>query len=86
MSTFPFAMVVSQAALSEHFGGRWNGEAFEYASALPHAPVLGHDAPHEIPARPPRAHRARSALAATLRRAAEAVAPATSAAGCGPAR
>ncbi|MER7283575.1 hypothetical protein ABT369_55065 [Dactylosporangium sp. NPDC000244] len=72
MSTFPFAMVVSQSALSEEFGGSWNGEAFEYASALPNAPVIGHDAP----ARPPRAYRTRTALAATLRKAAEAVAPA----------
>ncbi|WP_433085264.1 hypothetical protein ACQP1P_10025 [Dactylosporangium sp. CA-052675] len=72
MSTFPFAMIVSQSALAEEFGGSWNGEAFEYASALPNAPVTGHDAP----ARPPRAYRARTALAATLRKAAEAVAPA----------
>lgn len=80
MSTFPFAMIVSQSALSEKFGGagggtwsgKWNGESFEYASALPGAPVVGHDAP----VRPPRAYRTRNALAASLRRAAEAVAPA----------
>ncbi|MFG2039214.1 hypothetical protein [Dactylosporangium sp. NPDC048998] len=72
MSTFPFAMVVSQSALSEEFGGSWNGERFEYASALPNAPVVDHDAP----VRPPRGYRTRTALAATLRRAAEAVAPA----------
>ena len=73
MSTFPFAMVVSQSALSESFGGSFNGETFEYASALPHAPVV---VCHEVAVRPPRAHRARTALAATLRRAAEAVSPA----------
>ncbi|MEU7875681.1 hypothetical protein [Dactylosporangium sp. NPDC049140] len=72
MSTFPFAMVISQSALSEEFGGAWNGETFEYASALPNAPVVGHDAP----VRPPRGYRTRHALAATLRKAAEAVAPA----------
>jgi hypothetical protein len=72
MSTFPFAMIVSQSALSDEFGGSWNGEAFEYASALPGAPAVGHDAP----ARPPRAYRTRAALAATLQRAAAIVAPA----------
>jgi len=72
MSTFPFAMVVSQSALAERFEGSWNGEAFEYASALPNAPVVGHAAP----VRPPRAYRTRNVLAATLRKAAEAVAPA----------
>ncbi|MGI5244125.1 hypothetical protein [Dactylosporangium sp. CA-139066] len=72
MSTFPFAMVVSQSALSESFGPTFNGETFEYASALPGAPVVE----YEVPVRPPRAYRTRTALAATLRRAAEAVSPA----------
>ncbi|GAA4245811.1 hypothetical protein [Dactylosporangium darangshiense] len=72
MSTFPFAMIVSQSALSESFGPSFNGERFEYASALPGAPVVD----HEVPVRPPRAYRTRSALAASLRRAAEVVAPA----------
>jgi hypothetical protein len=71
MTTFPFAMIVSQSALAESFGPSWNGERFEYASALPNAPVVVHDAP----SRPPRAYRTREVLAATLRRAAEAVAP-----------
>ncbi|MEV6926860.1 hypothetical protein AB0M46_20455 [Dactylosporangium sp. NPDC051485] len=71
MSTFPFAMVVSQAALAESFGPSWNGEEFEYASALPGAPVVA----HEVPVRPPRVERARWALAESLRRAADAVAP-----------
>ncbi|MFI5909021.1 hypothetical protein [Dactylosporangium sp. NPDC051541] len=72
MSTFPFAMIVSQSALSEQYGSAWNGEQFEYHSALPHAPVMVHD----IAVRPPRAYRTRAALAATLRRAAEVVSPA----------
>lgn len=72
MSTFPFAMIVSQSALAEHFDGRWNGETFEFASALPNAPVV----PENTAVRTPRTYRARSALAATLRRAAGAVAPA----------
>ncbi|WP_432828112.1 hypothetical protein [Dactylosporangium sp. CA-092794] len=63
MSTFPFAMIVSQTAMSEQFG-------FEHASALPHAPEVV-----DPPTRTPRSYRARTALAATLRRAAEAVAP-----------
>ena len=49
MSTFPFAMVVSQTALSEQYGALCNGETFEYASALPNAPVVG----NEVPVRPP---------------------------------
>ncbi|WP_433217734.1 hypothetical protein ACQP00_10495 [Dactylosporangium sp. CS-047395] len=84
MSTFPFAMVVSQSALSEQYGSAygsaygpaWNGESFEYASALPHAPVVD----HEVPVRPPRSYRTRAALAGVLHRAAEAVAPAAVAA------
>ncbi|GAA2392439.1 hypothetical protein [Dactylosporangium salmoneum] len=72
MSTFPFALVVSQAALSDSFGPSFNGEEFEYASALPGAPTVEHD----VPVRPPRVARARWALAESLRRAAEAVAPA----------
>ncbi|WP_433058306.1 hypothetical protein [Dactylosporangium sp. CS-033363] len=76
MSTFPFAMVVSQSALAEQYGPAWNGESFEYASALPHAPVVG----HEVPVRPPRSQRTRAALAGALHRAAELVAPAAVAA------
>jgi hypothetical protein len=64
-------MIVSQSALSESFGPSFNGETFEYASALPGAPVVH----HEVPVRPPRAYRARTVLAASLRRAAEAVSP-----------
>lgn len=72
MSTFPFAMIVSQSALAENFGASWNGVTFEYASALPNAPVVA----QATTVRTPRTYRARSALAATLRRAASAVAPA----------
>ncbi|GAA3270579.1 hypothetical protein Dvina_11220 [Dactylosporangium vinaceum] len=72
MSTFPFAMIVSQSSLAEQYGSAWNGETFEYASALPSAPVVT----HAVAVRPPRAYRTRNALAATLRRVAEAVAPA----------
>ena len=80
MSTFPFAMVVSQSALAHQFDGRWNGETFEFASALPNAPVVddGLGRGHHRTDAHQRAYRARSALAATLRRAAEAVAPAPS--------
>jgi hypothetical protein len=78
MSTFPFAMIVSQSAMSRDFPGNWNGETFEFQSALPNAPVV-----EPAPARTARTYRARSALAATLRRAATVVAPPAE---CSPAR
>jgi len=85
MSTFPFAMIVSQSAMSAEFpefSGRWNGEVFEFQSALPGAPVVDDRAT----ARTARTYRARSALATTLRRAASLVAPPASSLECSPAR
>ena len=76
MSTFPFAMIVSQSAMSHEFhgsgarSGTRSDLEFEFLSALPDAPVVA-----DRPARRPRTHRARSALAATLRRAATVIAP-----------
>jgi hypothetical protein len=76
MSTFPFAMIVSQSAMSRDFQGSGarpgtrNELEFEFLSALPNAPVVA-----DRPARRPRTHRARSALAAALSRAATVIAP-----------
>jgi hypothetical protein len=67
---FPFAMIESQNAM-----------AHEIRSALPHAPVVAPPAPL-IGGRTARSRRVRGAVAATLRRAADAVAPA---AACSPA-
>ncbi|WP_327005304.1 hypothetical protein OHA72_61695 [Dactylosporangium sp. NBC_01737] len=68
---FPFAMIESQNAM-----------AHEVRSALPGAPVVAPPVPL-IGARRPRARQLRAALAASLHRAADAVAPA---AACSPAR
>lgn len=68
---FPFAMIESQNAM-----------AHEVRSALPGAPTIAPAAPL-LGARPSRARKARAAIAATLHRAADAVAPA---AACSPAR
>ncbi|GAA1564823.1 hypothetical protein GCM10009827_102990 [Dactylosporangium maewongense] len=67
---FPFAMIESQNAM-----------AHEVRSALPQAPVVAPAAPL-IGGRADRSRRVRAALAATLHRAADAVAPA---AACSPA-
>lgn len=68
---FPFAMIESQNAMNH-----------EVRSALPQAPVVAPAAPL-LGARRPRARQVRAALAATLHRAADAVAPTPA---CRPAR
>lgn len=68
---FPFAMIESQNAM-----------AHEVRSALPNAPTVAPAAPL-LGGRPSIARQARAAIAATLHRAADAVAPA---AACSPAR
>lgn len=68
---FPFAMIVSQNAM-----------AHEVRSALPSAPTVAPAAPL-LGARRPRIRQVRASLAASLHRAADAVAPA---AACSPAR
>jgi hypothetical protein len=67
---FPFAMIVSQNAM-----------AHEVRSAMPNAPVVAPPVPL-LGTRRPRARQVRAALAASLHRAADAVAPA---AACSPA-
>lgn len=67
---FPFAMIVSQNAM-----------AHEVRSALPGAPMVAPAVPL-LGARPSRSRQVRAALAASLHRAADAVAPV---AACSPA-
>ena len=68
---FPFAMIVSQNAM-----------AHEVRSAMPNAPIVAPPVPL-LGARRSRGRQVRAALAASLHRAADAVAPAPA---CSPAR